>query len=410
MKVIVLSMWYPNAENPVCGTFVHEQVSALREHDVQIKVIQPIPLTPFPVNMVKASYKKLFEIPYKEVYKSVEVYHPRYLALPRHLLYENVGKWMYKGILKTVMRIYREWPFDIVHAHATYPCGYSANLIRDNHLKDVKVIHTIHRTCIVDAPNYNRKCLARVNESLSLADWDIFVSMEGYQLAMAYTGGEIKEKSSYITNGVNTWQFSFTEKEENEVNELKARYNDSINILFVGYLTERKGIKELLHAYKTLNELDAKVKTRLFLVGRNLLGSYVEKFIMENGLKDKVITTGPVLHDHIKKWFKFADIFILPSHSEGLATVLFEALYMGKPAVFTKVGGTCDIVKDMEHALLINPKKENEIVSALSRLINDPDLRERLGRNGRALIGENYTWQINAGKNVEIYKKICGIT
>ena len=398
-------MWYPYAENAIFGTFVHEQVAALKGFGIDVRVVQPTPLTPFPISRINDRYKKLASIPPKEVYKGVTVYHPRYVTLPRRLFYEHVGNWMYKGILNTVLSVYGQWPFDVIHAHATYPCGWSANLIRDNHLKHIRTLHTIHRVSIIDTPKKNKSCFARVQESLSRADWNVFVSMEGYRLAMSYTQDRIREKSSYITNGVNASQFSLAEEDHAEVRKLKKTYENTLNILFIGYLMERKGIKELLRAYEMLKDYGAN-NTRLFLVGRDLSGSYVDAFIKSHGLQGRVIPIGTVLHDHIKRWLEFADIFVLPSHSEGLPTVLFEALYMRKPAIFTTVGGISDVIENMEQAILIEPKSAAAIAKALSMLINDPGLRERLGHNGHRLIRDHYTWEINAKQNIEIYQKM----
>jgi glycosyltransferase involved in cell wall biosynthesis len=402
-------MWYPNTENPIFGTFVHEQVAALKRCGIEIEVAQPLPSTPFPISLMSERYRKLSEIPEEEIYKGIKVHHPRYVTLPRHLFYQNVGNWMYRGTVETISKIYKKLPFDIIHAHGTYPCGWCANLIRDKNLSRIRTVHTIHRVSVIDIPKFNKQCSALVNESLRRSDWNVFVSMEGFELGLSYTNGRIKERSSYITNGVNISQFSLTEEDEKAVHELREKYRNSSNILFIGYLIERKGIKELLRAYEMLGDYGVKGKTRLFLVGRNMLGGYVERFVKERKLEDRIITTGAVLHDHVKRWLKFADIFILPSHSEGLATVLFEALYMGKPAIFTKVGGTCDIVKDMEHAVLINAKSETEIAKALSLLINDPGLCRRLGDNGYRLIRDHYTWEINAKKNLEVYEKVLAL-
>lgn len=404
MRVLFLSMWYPNVENPIYGTFIHEQVKALKNNGVDIKIIQPVPYTPPIIRRLKTQYYKLSQIPVHETYEGFDVYHPRYLTLPRHMLYQHVGQWMYFGIRETVAAIYSHWKFDIIHAHATFPCGFCANLIRENALKDIKVIHTIHRVSIIDIPKFNPACEKQVCNSLEHADWNIFVSMEGYRLGLSYTNDKINNKISYITNGVNVAQFSLNEQEQTEVDQLRYKHNNTFNILFVGYLSEIKGIKELLWAFDMLSK--ERNDIRLFLVGRNILGDYIKEFVEKNNLTGKVIQVGPVLHDQVKIWMDFADIFILPSHSEGLATVLFESLYMKKPSIFTKVGGTCDIVKNMEHAILIDPGSVHQIRDAIKFLYENTEAAKKLGRKGHELIKNNYTWDINAKKNIENYNKL----
>ncbi|MBU1363415.1 MAG: glycosyltransferase [Gammaproteobacteria bacterium] len=406
--MLVLTIWYPNAENPILGTFVHEQAVALRNSGIDIRIVQPIPSTPFPVTLLKESYAKLAKTPLQEEYEGFEVYHPRYVTLPGHLFFERVGDWMYRAIRPLIKRIYQEWPFDIIHAHTTYPCGYAANLLRDQDFPSVKVIHTIHRTCIIDAPNYNRQCYEKVRTALEGADRDVFVSLEGQNLALKYTEGRCENKSEYITNGVNTAKFQLDASDQAEVASLKRRHESTWNLVFVGYLNERKGIKELLSAVANL-AAKGRRKLHLFLVGRNDLGTYIEDFIRTNGLAEMVTLVGPVLHDRVKIWMSFANAFILPSHSEGLPTVLFEALYAGTPSIFTKVGGVGDIVTDGQEALVIEPKSIVAIEESIVRLMDSPDLCRELRTNGHQLIRDNFTWAINADRNINLYGSLTQI-
>src|SRR5690606_14043181 len=106
----------------------------------------------------------------------------------------------------------------------------------------------------------------------------------------------------------------------------------------------------------------------------------------------------------------FADAFILPSHSEGLPTVLFESLFSATPSIFTRVGGIADVVDDGEHALLIEPGSTDAICGAIERLMRDEALRERLSRQGHALIREHYTWRLNAERHVTLYTSLLGAT
>jgi len=407
MKVLCLSHWYPNSENPVLGTFVHEQAIALRRLGVELRVVQPIPRTPFPVTLLKESYRRLAQVPAAEVYEGFPVRHPRYITLPEHFLYERVGRWMYEGIKDTLLALRREWHFEIIHAHTTYPCGFAANLCRQILFPDVKVVHTIHRYCIVEVPTYNGRCYANVRASLEGADANVFVSLEGQRLAMDYTEGHIADTSSYITNGVDTDKFSLTEADRQEVASLKQQHANTWNLVFVGYVREVKGIKELLSA---IHELKARGrnKIRLFLVGGNRLGSYVEDFLAANGLRESVVCVGMVPHDRVKVWMKFADAFVLPSHSEGLPTVLFESLFTGTPSIFTRVGGVGDIVTDRQEALLIPAKSVPAIVEAVETLMDDEELCRRMSAQGRELIRTRYTWKRNAEEHVRLYERLLG--
>lgn len=408
MKVLFLTMWYPNAQNPVSGTFVHEQAEALRQEGCEVRVMQPLPLAPFPVTLFKKSYRDLAAVPDEEHYAGHPVYRPRYLTLPAHRLYERVGDWMYHAIRGPIAALYRQWPFDLIHAHATYPCGYAANCCRDELFPQVTVVHTIHRTCIIDAPRYNRACFEKVRRGLESADFNAFVSGEGMRLGLEYTGGRIAARSQYITNGVNAEKFSLSAAELQEVQALKTAHATTWNLVFVGYLKEIKGIKELLAAVRNL-VAQGRRDLRLFLVGDNQLGAYVDDYLTAHGLRDVVVPVGAVPHQRVKVWMRFASAFILPSHSEGTPTVLFEALFVGAPSIFTRVGGVGDIVTDGQEALLIPPRSVPAIEQAIRTLIDEPQLCRQLSARGHELIKNQFTWARNAQTHLNLYQHLLGL-
>ena len=269
----------------------------------------------------------------------------------------------------------------------------------------MKVVHTVHRASIIDTPRFSRECSEKVRQSLEAADATVFVSREGLRIARELAGERVRKPPVYITNGVNPEKFAIDEVAGKAARQLREQYRDSTNLLFVGNLCERKGTWELLEAFRKLATTEAH-PLRLFLVGPNLLGRALERRLRALGIEDHVVLAGPIDHDQVKVWMSAADIFVLPSHSEGVATVLFEALYAGLPCVFTRVGGTEDVVTDEESALLIPPGSVERLVDALRRLIRDAGLRDELSRKGTSLVREDYTWDVNARRNLELFEEL----
>lgn len=408
MKVLCLSIWYPNPGNPVAGTFVHEQALALRAAGVDLRVMMPVPLAPFPITLLSDSYRRLADLPDEEIHAGIPVYYPRYLTLPRHLLFERVGDWMYRAIRQRLINIHKEWPFELIHAHTTYPCGQAANRCRDELFPEVKVVQTIHGTCIRDAPTYNHACFEKVRSSLEAADAAVFVSREGMRRGLEITQGRIADHSEYITNGVSSERFSISEDDQKDVDFLKYQHKDTWNLVFVGNLSELKGVKELLDATRELVSSGRK-QLRLFLLGRNQLGHYIEDYLVVHELKEVVNVLGPIPHQQVKIWMRFADAFILPSHSEGTPTVLFESLFVGTPGIFTEVGGVGDIVTDGREALLIPPRSIQAIVQAIETLMDDPKLCCEISSRGQQLIRSRFTWDKNAYSTIELYNHLLKI-
>lgn len=85
------------------------------------------------------------------------------------------------------------------------------------------------------------------------------------------------------------------------------------------------------------------------------------------------------------------DIFVLSSLSEGTSMTILEAMAAGKPVVATRVGGTPALVDDGVSGLLVAPGAPSELAAALLRLVEDAELRRRLGEAGRAAVSRNYS-------------------
>lgn len=102
-------------------------------------------------------------------------------------------------------------------------------------------------------------------------------------------------------------------------------------------------------------------------------------------------------------------IVCLPSsYGEGVPKVLIEAAAAGRPAVSTDTPGCRDIVKNMENGLLVRPKDPHELAKALSRLIEDRDLRRRMGRRGREIAETVFSDEEVVRRTMEVYQAVLG--
>jgi glycosyltransferase involved in cell wall biosynthesis len=85
------------------------------------------------------------------------------------------------------------------------------------------------------------------------------------------------------------------------------------------------------------------------------------------------------------------DIFVLPSHSEGVSLAVLEAMAAGLPVIVSEVGGLPEIVRHEENGLLIPPKDPEALAKSLAQLLDSPDLAKRLGAKAREHIQEKYS-------------------
>jgi colanic acid/amylovoran biosynthesis glycosyltransferase len=179
------------------------------------------------------------------------------------------------------------------------------------------------------------------------------------------------------------------------------RRPDTIEILCVGRLVPCKGQYILLAAIEHLVKSYANVRLRLVGDGPDREG--LEGAIASKGLCRYVTLEGSVNQDRIRDFYRQADIFVLPSFAEGIPVVLMEAMAMEVPCISTFVAGIPELVRNEIDGILIPPSDEQELALSIGRLIDDPDLRRRLGAAGRQRVLEKYDLDRNVARLAEIF-------
>jgi len=159
-------------------------------------------------------------------------------------------------------------------------------------------------------------------------------------------------------------------------------------ILCVAALSRRKGHAVLLEALAQL--IDRGSSVRLTLVGGGSERLALESDAAALGIASAVCFAGPTGHDRIVALYERADVFCLPSFAEGIPTVLMEAMAMELPVVSTTAMGIGELVEHERSGILVSPARPDLIAAALSRLLDDPDLRRRMGREGRRRVERDY--------------------
>jgi glycosyltransferase involved in cell wall biosynthesis len=196
-----------------------------------------------------------------------------------------------------------------------------------------------------------------------------------------------------IPNGVNSEYFS----------PGAARAPSALRtITFVGRLDRCKGISFLLNAFKELR--DEKRALRLCIVGDGPERSALKALCNELGVTDSVEFKGET--PEVLTEYRKADIFVLPSLSEGLSNVVLEAMSCGLPVVATKVGGAVDVVKDGITGLLVEPGNVDQLKDALRKMLDNPKGAEHFGINARKLIEEQYSLEYITSRYVACYEHL----
>lgn len=201
---------------------------------------------------------------------------------------------------------------------------------------------------------------------------------------------EITNKLSIVYNGV------FVPK------NIRPMTKDGLIIGTNARLVPAKGITELLEAFALVTD----TSTRLWLLGghSNNLKKY-ESIAKNLGVEKRVKFIGYVKNPN--DYVASMDIFVHASYHEAFSLAIIEAAMLGKPIVATNVGGTPEIIKNNKTGLLIEPKSSRQVLSAITALLDDPKLADRLAKNAQERARTDFDFQsIVHDKIVTIYKEV----
>jgi glycosyltransferase involved in cell wall biosynthesis len=143
----------------------------------------------------------------------------------------------------------------------------------------------------------------------------------------------------------------------------------------MGWLDRAKGVMDLLEACRALS--GQKLFT-LELAGEGDVSEAVRSFIVQSGLGNRVSLLGWLQGDKVGQALARADVFVLPSWSEGLPNAMIEAMAARVAIVVSRVGSIPDVLVDGRDALLVPPRDVGALASALARVIDSWELRVSL--------------------------------
>ncbi|MCF2906675.1 glycosyltransferase family 4 protein [Octadecabacter sp. CECT 8868] len=159
-------------------------------------------------------------------------------------------------------------------------------------------------------------------------------------------------------------------------------------MIFVGRLAAVKGVRVLIEAFAEVQKADP--EARLVLVGDGPERGDIESYIAELGCEDGVRLAGYLSQDEVAEELRAADLFVLPSFAEGVPVVLMEALASGLPVIATRIAGIGELVTPGETGELVAPGDVAGLTTAITTLLNDADMRNKMGENGRIRVEADY--------------------
>ena len=392
MKILHISHLYPVPYNPLLGITMHKQINELLNKGCESRVIAPIAWAPFPIKHLTNRWKSYSETPCHRIVDGIEVFHPRYLVFPRAFFLASSGARLYRAIGSLVKELRRDFPFDLVHAHMALPDGHAGMLISQEY--DVPLVVTFQATDLDITAKRNTRCLQVLKELFTQAGKVISPSP---RLAQAL---QQEFNISPITIGYAITPNEMYSDNINRCNQYRPRQL----LLSVSRLISTKGIELNLYALKRL--LPRYNDLLYLVVGDGPLRHDLERLTENLGLERYVEFLGQLPYQQVMKYMASCDIFVMPSWQETFGLVYIEAMAHAKPVIGVQGQGVDGIIEHGKTGLLVKPKDVDSLVEALDFLLSHPEEANAMGERARKLVLENYTWEKNAEKTIEVYRDV----
>jgi len=179
--------------------------------------------------------------------------------------------------------------------------------------------------------------------------------------------------------------------------------NDQQVILSIGRLSKEKAHAELIEALRLLCAANPDLNVKLLIVGDGAERDALKAAVQAQGIAERVAFAGQV--KDVQPFYAMADVFVLPSHSEGSPNVLLEAMAARVPVVATSVAGIPEIVENEKSALLVPVSDPAALAAAIKRALKNSDLTERLSEEAAAVLATNHTAEKYVDALIKIYEE-----
>ena len=395
MKVLVVSHNYPTPQLPSYGGFVHQQLRELvkRGHEITVLAALKWRAWPWPFTQrMKHQQRDGISIVYSW-FPSFSNGSLLWLSAYTQLLATDL---MWRSL-------HGEQPPDVIFINNVFPDGLSGiYLMRQLSIPSV----TIARGSDVNvSPKRSRIVHNLCRRTLSTTNYVLATSRALLREAIALCGKPLLH-CDVLHNGVELSHF-YPHPDRSMLRRKRSIPDGHIVLGYVGGLLASKGIYEIASVF---GKLAQRYDVELQLVGDGPERLAIERHLLSIVSPNHFRLTGQLAGAEVNEALNCCDIFVFPSHREGLSNAVLEAMAVGLPIVATRVGGIPELVAHGENGYLVGGHfkqgetsileyaDEKDLETYLELLISNRDLRVRMGQRSLEIVREWPSWQDNASR------------
>lgn len=289
---------------------------------------------------------------------------------------------------RRVRRLLERERFDVIHLHEPLAPYLPLLVLHFSRSVNIGTFHAYH-----GSNRWYRWTGPILEQWVGRLHGRIAVSSAAAEFVRCFFPGEYE----VIPNGIDVEHFA------QELPPFREFCDGKVNILFVGRLEKRKGLRYLLGAFARLKWDYPNL--RLLVVGPGRIHKDYWQLLSERNVED-VVFVGGVPYRDLPRYYRTADLCCFPATGkESFGIVLLEAMAAGKPIVASDIEGFRCVVRPGEQALLVPPQDEEALARALETLVLRPELRQELGACGRRTV-EAYRWERVADQVLAYYQRV----
>lgn len=217
-------------------------------------------------------------------------------------------------------------------------------------------------------------------------------------------GGIPQERVSTVHSGVALERRGMNE-DDSSLRERFGIASDDAVLGIVAHILPHKGYDDLVHALGLIAQQVPRVKC--LVVGEAPRKKYLARLLaLAEHLKvrERLVLAGP--HDNVQALLDAMNVFVLPSHTEGLPLTVLEAMAAGKPVVATAVGGIPEAVRHGETGIVVSPHNAAELARAVTEILTNRVIAKSMGEAGRKRVEEEFTIAAECEKTATVYRRV----
>jgi teichuronic acid biosynthesis glycosyltransferase TuaC len=383
MKVLIVAEYYPRAADPVRGIWTHRQAIAAREAGAEVRVLvlyRPLPpLASIRDGDLHAALRAIYQ-PGDAELDGLRVDYLRYLSPPRPWSYGTWGAWAAPALAVRLRAVRRRFAFDLIHAHYAVPAGDAV-----------------------------RRAAPRAPLLVSVHGHDVYgdVAQRGTvratlghaRLVLANSAGTARRSAEHGARATRVVHLGA------DIPTSSRRPPVAPALVTIANLIPRKRHADVISAVALLR--DRHPELRYVIVGDGPERERLRTFAVSLGVQHLVELRGQLPHEEAIAVAQAGSLFVLPSTDEAFGVAYVEAMAAAVPAIGCRgEDGPEEIAAAGAGIALVPPGDVRTLAERIDGLLRDPAALEAMGRDARATVNREFTWERCGRETVQAYRDV----